>query len=107
MIFPTYKLKLYVTPDSSGKALAHLYTALQDLAYNDYQFEIIDVLQEPEKEVKAKVIGTPTLVYHAPDGPIMINTLSDAVLVRKTLGIIAQFRLYMNQWGNDLRLPKT
>ncbi len=86
---PSYKLTLYVTPDSSGKALAHLYTALQDLAYNDYQLEIIHVLKEPDKAMKAKVIGTPALVYHSADGEILINSLSDVASVRKTLGIRA------------------
>jgi KaiB domain len=82
-----YKLTLYVTPDSSGKALAHLYSALEDLAYNDYELEIVDVLQEPDRAVKAKIIGTPALVYHSADGPILMNTVSDAALVRKMLGI--------------------
>ena len=84
---PSYKLTLYVTPDNSGKALAHLYTALQDLAYNDYQLEIIDVLKEPDKAIKAKIIGTPALVFHAADRDIVINSLSDVASVRKTLGV--------------------
>jgi len=87
---PTYKLTLYVTPDSSGKALAHLYTALQDLSYNDYELEIIDVLKHPSKALEANVIGTPALAYHSADGIILINTLSDVAAVRKKLGIIGQ-----------------
>lgn len=84
---PQYKLTLYVTPDSSGKALAHLYRALEDLAYNDYQLEIVDVLEHPDRAQEAKVIGTPALVYHSAGGPILINSLSDIAQVRKLLGV--------------------
>jgi circadian clock protein KaiB len=86
----TYKLTLYVTPDSSGKALAHLYKALEDRAYNDYELEIVDVLQEPDKAVKAKVIGTPALVYHSANGPILMNTVSDVASIRKMLGLLTR-----------------
>lgn len=84
---PRFNLTLYVTPDSSGKALAHLYKALSELAYNDYQLNMIDVVQEPDKAKEAGIVGTPTLVYHAVDGDITIKTLSDASVVRRTLGI--------------------
>lgn len=84
---PRYKLTLFVTPDSSGKALAHLYTALSELAYNDYELEIVDVLKEPGKAKKANIIGTPALIYHSESGPIVINKVSDPQLVRQTLGI--------------------
>lgn len=84
---PKFKLSLYVTPDSSGKALAHLYRALSELAYNDYQLSIIDVLEEPDKAKQAGIIGTPALVYHAPDGDKIVNHVSDLELVRRTLGI--------------------
>lgn len=56
---PRYKLTLFVTPDSSGKALRHLYTALSELSYNDYELEIVDALKEPDKAQKANIIGTP------------------------------------------------
>lgn len=87
MATPRYKLSLYVTPDSSGKALAHLYKALSELAYNDYQLDMIDVLQEPDKAKQAGILGTPALVYHASDGDKLINSVSDTALVRRTLGI--------------------
>jgi hypothetical protein len=80
-------LTLYVTPDSSGKALASLYKALSELAYNDYQLAIIDVLEQPDLATQAGIIGTPTLVYHAADGDKTVKTLSDAALIRRTLGI--------------------
>lgn len=62
---PRYKLTLFVTPDSSGKALRHLYTALSELSYNDYELEIVDALKEPDKAQKANIIGTPALIYHS------------------------------------------
>lgn len=86
---PKYKLTLYVTPDSSGKALAHLYRALEDLAYNDYELEIVDVLDQPDRAVKAKVIGTPALVYDSTDGPKFFYSLSDVASVRQMLGILS------------------
>ena len=82
-----YKLTLFVTPDSSGKALQHLYTALSEPAYNDYELEIVDVLKEPGKAQKANIIGTPALIYHSENGPVVLNRISDPVLVRQTLGM--------------------
>ena len=84
---PRFKLSLFVTPDSSGRALEHLYKALSVLAYNDYQLEIVDVLKEPERAKQADIIGTPTLVYHAADGNKVVSTLSDAALIRRILEI--------------------
>jgi hypothetical protein len=82
-----YSLTLFVTPDSSGKALAHLYKALEDLRYNDYQLVIIDVLQEPDKAKQSDIIGTPALVFHAAGGDVLIHHVSDHESVRKALGI--------------------
>jgi hypothetical protein len=65
---PKFNLKLYITPDSSGTALAHLYTALSLLSYTDYQLEIVDVLKERERAAEAGIVVTPSLVYHAPAG---------------------------------------
>ncbi len=83
-----YKLTLFVTPDSSGKALQWLYTALSELRYNDYELVIVDVLKDPEMAKQADVIGTPALVYHAPDGDVLIHSVSDSQAVRKALGIV-------------------
>ncbi|MBS1997818.1 MAG: hypothetical protein JSS86_15955, partial [Cyanobacteria bacterium SZAS LIN-2] len=63
-----YKLTLYVTPDTSGKALSNLYKALSELAYTAYQLEMIDVVKEPERASEMGVVDTPLLVYHAADG---------------------------------------
>lgn len=82
-----YKLTLYVTPDSSGKALADLYRALSELAYNDYELDMVDVVEQPDKAKQAGIIGTPTLVYHAEEGDKVIMRVSDIALVRKTLGL--------------------
>jgi hypothetical protein len=87
MVAARYKLTLFVTPDSSGKALAWLYKALSELRYNDYELAMIDVFQEPEKAKQAKIVGTPSLVYHAPGGDVLIQSVSDTDAVRKALGI--------------------
>lgn len=64
-----------------------MYKALSELAYNDYQLNMIDVLEEPDKGMTAGIIGTPTLIYHSADGDITIKSLSDCGLIRRTLGI--------------------
>lgn len=74
---PRYKLTLFVTPDSSGKALAWLYKALSELQYNDYELSMIDVLQEPAKAKQANIVGTPALIYHSPGGDVLIQYVSD------------------------------
>lgn len=82
-----YKLTLFVTPDCSGKALAHLYTALEDLAYNDYELRMVDVIDHPDQAKAANVLGTPALVYHGPAGDVMLQRVSDLKAVRAALGI--------------------
>ena len=84
---PRFKLSLFVTPDSSGKALSHLYRALENLAYTDYELRIIDVLENPERAREAKIVGTPALVYHAPGGEVLIHKISDIDAVRNAMGI--------------------
>ena len=86
---PRYKLTLYITPDSSGKALAHLYVALKGLPYTDYELDMVDVLKHPEKARQAGIVDTPALVYHAADGNKVINNLNMPSPVRELLGIEA------------------
>lgn len=84
---PRYNLTLFVTPESSRKALQHLYAALSALAYNDYELEIVDALKEPGKAQKANIIGTPALIYHSESGPVVLDKVSDPKLIRRMLGI--------------------
>ena len=85
---PRYKLTLYVTPDTSGKALAHLYIALSKLSYTDYQLEMVDVLKDPDKARKAGIVDPPALVYHAAGGDYKLSTVHKPAAIRELLGII-------------------
>lgn len=82
-----FKLTLLVTPDSSGKALSHLYRALEDLPYNDYELSMIDVLQEPNKARQFNMVENPALVYHSKAGDVLISAVSDITAVREALGL--------------------
>jgi len=84
---PRYRLTLFVTPESSGKALQNLYIALSELAYTDYELRMVDVVQEPELARKYKIIEPPALVYHKREGPIVIEHMGEAEAIRKMLGI--------------------
>lgn len=82
-----YKLTLFVKPENSGKGLARLYTALENVAYTDYELRIIDVNEEPKKAKKANIFDTPTLIYHSPDGDVILDMLADVDGIRKVLGL--------------------
>jgi hypothetical protein len=84
---PRYKLTLFVTPLNSGKALAHLYKALENLAYTDYELKIVDELEERERLKAARLNEAPILVYHGPAGDVIVESVSDTEAVRKALGI--------------------
>jgi circadian clock protein KaiB len=63
-----YLLRLYITGDSakSQRAIFNLLKLCQDELDNQYQLEIIDVLEEPQKAEKEKILVTPTLIKQLP-----------------------------------------
>lgn len=63
-----YLLRLYITGDSakSQRAIFNLLKLCQDELDNQYQVEIIDVLEEPHKAEKEKILVTPTLIKQLP-----------------------------------------
>lgn len=82
-----FDLTLFVSPDSSGKALAQLYRALESLPYTDYKLVIVDVLQEPQAAQKAGVAAAPALLYRSQGGDVLITELADRDAVRRGLGL--------------------
>lgn len=63
-----YILKLYITGNSlkSQRAITNLLKLCQEELSNQYQLEIIDVLEEPQKAEKEKILVTPTLIKQLP-----------------------------------------
>lgn len=91
MSLPIYNLTLYTTSEGSGKALRTLYKALQTLAYTDYQLEIVNVREEPEKALEAGVVSPPMLVWHSASGDKKTKgPLFDSKAVRELLEINGQ-----------------
>lgn len=87
MSAPKYKLSLFITKETSGKALAQLYKALEVIPYTDYQLRMVDVGSEPERAKNSGVTETPLLIYHSPDGDKRTAKISNLYLVREFLGI--------------------
>jgi circadian clock protein KaiB len=83
-------LRLYIAGESPNSALArvNLQAALAHLGSNEVTLEIIDVLREPSRSLKDRVLVTPTLVKLAP-APVqrVIGNLRDVVVLMTTLGI--------------------
>jgi len=63
-----YLLRLYITGNSvkSQRAIANLLKLCRDELSNQYHVEIIDVLEEPQKAEKEKILVTPTLIKQLP-----------------------------------------
>jgi circadian clock protein KaiB len=63
-----YLLKLYITGNSihSQRAIANLVRICREELNNQYQVEIIDVLEQPHRAEQEKVMVTPTLIKQLP-----------------------------------------
>ncbi|MBR8826838.1 MAG: circadian clock KaiB family protein [Gomphosphaeria aponina SAG 52.96 = DSM 107014] len=63
-----YLLRLYVTGNStkSQRAIANLFRICHEELSEEYRIEIVDVLEEPERAEKEKVLVTPTLIKQLP-----------------------------------------
>lgn len=63
-----YILRLYITGNSlnSQRAIANLLKLCKEELNNQYKVEIIDVLEEPQKAEKEKILVTPTLIKQLP-----------------------------------------
>ena len=75
-----YLLKLYITGRTprSEQSIANLRTVLERELDNEYELEIIDVLEKPQLAEDEKILATPTLIKQLP-APVrrLIGDLSD------------------------------
>lgn len=63
-----YLLKLYITGNSprSQRAIANLLRICESELAKEYQVEIIDVLEQPQRAEDEKILVTPTLIKQLP-----------------------------------------
>lgn len=63
-----YILKLYITGNTprSQRAIANLLRICQEELSEQYQVEIVDVLEQPEMAEQEKILVTPTLIKQLP-----------------------------------------
>ena len=87
-----YLLRLYITGNSvnSQRAIANLLKLCKEELSNQYQVEIIDVLEEPHKAENEKILVTPTLIKQLPP-PLqrIIGDLSNREKVLSGLDLIS------------------
>ena len=76
----TYILKLYITGTSSRaeRAISNLQRICEQDLRGQYQLEIIDVLEHPQRAEDDRILATPTLIKQLPP-PLrrVIGDLSD------------------------------
>lgn len=82
----SYLLRLYITGNSinSQRAIANLLKLCREELNNQYQVEIIDVLEEPHKAEQEKILVTPTLIKQLP--PPLQRIIGDLSNKEKVLG---------------------
>jgi circadian clock protein KaiB len=88
-------LRLYVAGHSpnSVAAMANLRTLCAEQDAIPPTFEIVDVLQEPERALKDGIMVTPMLVRLSPEPTVQIlGALADLGRVRSALGLEAQIK---------------
>lgn len=77
---PQYLLKLYITGSSSRGdiAIANLRRICEQELGGQYELEVIDVLEHPQRAEDEKILATPTLIKQLPP-PLrrVIGDLSD------------------------------
>ena len=75
-----YTLRLYITGRTarSEQALANLQSIIDNELTDDYELEVIDVLERPQLAEDERIIATPTLIKELPP-PLrrIIGDLSD------------------------------
>ncbi len=87
---PQFRFRLYVAGASanSSQALTNLRGLCQQCLPGEHEIEVVDVLQEPARALRERVLVTPTLVKLAPRPEArLIGNLSRTELVRQTLGL--------------------
>ena len=84
------KLSLYVLEDypSSKEAIACIEKILESLPRNSYDFEIIDMLKNPEKTESDNILVAPTLIKRSPlPFKKLVGSFNDSARIIKELNI--------------------
>jgi circadian clock protein KaiB len=92
---PKKLVRLYVAGESPNSVLAKrsLQSAVADAKWGDVVVEIIDVLRDPERGLRDRVLATPTLVRVAPPPERrVIGGLRDCGAVLAELGLGAELQ---------------
>jgi circadian clock protein KaiB len=86
-----YNLQLFITGKTSRseQAIKSLRKLCEEVFEEGLRFEVIDVLDEPEKAEENKVLATPTLIKTSPP-PVkrLIGDFEDTETVKKHLDMI-------------------
>lgn len=84
-----YRLKLYVTDHTlrSRQALAQLRQLCEEQFPEQYELEVVDVLDHPEEAAARRILATPTVVRELPH-PIR-RIIGDLADVEKVLAGLA------------------
>jgi len=87
----TYSMRLFVTGASlnSARAIANIKDILETYLKDNYELEIIDIYQQPEKARFEQVIALPLLIKSSPGVERrLIGDMSNRDKVLKGLGIL-------------------
>jgi circadian clock protein KaiB len=89
-IMGKFLLKLYISGQTprSERAIANLHRLCEEELSGEYELDIVDVLEHPERAVDEKIIATPTLVKELPP-PLqcIVGDLSDKEKVLLVLSV--------------------
>ena len=76
----SYSFRLYVTGETtlSREAEANLRALCKNRLVDDYEIEIVDILESPALAEEEHIVATPTVIRLAPSPPLrVIGDLSD------------------------------
>jgi len=101
---PNYLLKLYVTGKTARAelAIANLRRICEEELQDQYELQIIDVLEHPQAAEDDRILATPTLIKRLPP-PLrrVIGDLSDKEKVLLGLEVRAVIKPQSNDQEND------
>ncbi len=87
---PRVSLKLYITGQTSRseQAITNLRRICEEELKGQYELDIVDVLEQPQRADDEKIIATPTLIKVLPPPERrVIGDLSNTLMVMKGLGL--------------------
>lgn len=95
-----YKLRLYITgyTSHSQRAIENLKRICETEIRDEYEIEVIDVLERPQLAESEKILATPTLVKRLPE-PVrkIIGDLSDREKVLLGLDLFPAINFSLQQ----------